>query len=104
MAGMNLLAAIIIYWNTDLLGKTVAQRKRAGLDCSAALLAKPLTGSKFIASVQAIPTYLDRKRIIPRQPHFCASWKFALKNQTGRVGRDGCFDLELVAATFMIEQ
>jgi hypothetical protein len=39
MAGLNLLAAIIIYWNTDQLGKAVAQRKRAGLDCSAALLA-----------------------------------------------------------------
>ena len=34
MAGLNLLAAIIIYWNTDQLGKAVAQRKRAGLDCS----------------------------------------------------------------------
>ena len=39
MAGLNLLAAIIIYWNTDQLGKAVALRKRAGLDCSAALLA-----------------------------------------------------------------
>ena len=39
MAGLNLLAAIIIYWNTDQLGKAVAQRKRAGLDCSPGLLA-----------------------------------------------------------------
>lgn len=39
MAGLNLLAAIIIYWNTDQLGKAAAQRKRAGLDCSATLLA-----------------------------------------------------------------
>ena len=39
MAGLNLLAAIIIYWNTDQLGKVVAQRKRAGLDCSPSLLA-----------------------------------------------------------------
>ena len=38
MAGLNLLAAIIIYWNTDRLGKTVAQRKRAGLDCPIELL------------------------------------------------------------------
>lgn len=38
MAGLNLLAAIIIYWNTDQLGKAVAQRKRAGLDCSPDLL------------------------------------------------------------------
>jgi hypothetical protein len=39
MAGLNLLAAIIIYWNTDQLGKAVALRERAGLDCSAELLA-----------------------------------------------------------------
>ena len=39
MAGLNLLAAIIIYWNTDQLGKAVAQRKRARLDCSPHLLA-----------------------------------------------------------------
>ena len=39
MAGLNLLAAIIIYWNTDQLGKAVAQRKRAGLNCSPDLLA-----------------------------------------------------------------
>ena len=38
MAGLNLLAAIIIYWNTNQLGKAVAQRKRAGLDCSPDLL------------------------------------------------------------------
>jgi len=39
MAGLNLLAAIIIYWNTDQLGKAVTLRKRAGLDCSPELLA-----------------------------------------------------------------
>lgn len=38
MAGLNLLTAIIIYWNTDQLGKAVAQRKRAGLDCPIELL------------------------------------------------------------------
>ena len=32
MAGLNLLAAIIIYWNTKHLGRAVAARKRAGLD------------------------------------------------------------------------
>lgn len=32
MAGLNLLAAIIIYWNTDHLGRAVGARKRAGLD------------------------------------------------------------------------
>jgi TnpA family transposase len=32
MAGLNLLAAIIIYWNTDHLGRAVAARKRACLD------------------------------------------------------------------------
>ena len=39
IAGLNLLAAIIIYWNTDQLGKAVAQRKRAGQNCSPELLA-----------------------------------------------------------------
>ena len=39
MAGLNLLAAIIIYWNTKHLGHAVAGRHRAGLDCSPNLLA-----------------------------------------------------------------
>ena len=39
IAGLNLLTAIIIYWNTKQLGVVVAQRKRAGLDTSAHLLA-----------------------------------------------------------------
>lgn len=38
MAGLNLLATIIIYWNTDQLGKAVQQRQEAGLDCPAELL------------------------------------------------------------------
>jgi len=39
IAGLNLLAAIIIYWNTKYLGRAVDARKRAGLDCSSELLA-----------------------------------------------------------------
>jgi TnpA family transposase len=39
MAGLNLLAAIIIYWNTKHLGKAVVGRGRAGLDCSPEILA-----------------------------------------------------------------
>lgn len=39
MAGLNLLAAIVIYWNTKLLGNAVAERRREGLDCSPNLLA-----------------------------------------------------------------
>lgn len=39
MAGLNLLAAIIIYWNTKHLGLAVTGRRRAGLDCSPDLLA-----------------------------------------------------------------
>ena len=39
MAGLNLLAAIIIYWNTKHLGQAVTGRSRAGLDCSPGLLA-----------------------------------------------------------------
>jgi hypothetical protein len=38
MAGLNLLAAIIIYWNTKHLGQAVASR-RNGLNCSPDLLA-----------------------------------------------------------------
>jgi TnpA family transposase len=33
MAGLNLLAAIIIYWNTKHLGNAVTQRQHDGLDC-----------------------------------------------------------------------
>ncbi len=39
MAGLNLLTAIIIYWNTKHLGLAVAKRKQAELDCSPELLA-----------------------------------------------------------------
>ena len=39
MAGLNLLAAIIIYWNTKHLGQAVTSRRRAGLNCSPHLLA-----------------------------------------------------------------
>ena len=38
MAGLNLLAAIIIFWNTKHLGHSVSARKRAGLDCAPELL------------------------------------------------------------------
>jgi TnpA family transposase len=39
MAGLNLLAAIIISWNTKHLGQAVAARNRANLDCPQELLA-----------------------------------------------------------------
>ena len=39
MAGLNLLAAIIIYWNTKHLGHAVDARQRAGLNCTPDLLA-----------------------------------------------------------------
>ena len=39
MAGLNLLAAIVIYWSTVLLGETVRHRKRAGLPVKPNLLA-----------------------------------------------------------------
>jgi len=38
MAGLNLLAAIVIYWNTVRLGEAVRQRKRAGLAVEPELL------------------------------------------------------------------
>ncbi|MFP1646717.1 Tn3 family transposase [Pontitalea aquivivens] len=39
MAGLNLLAAIVIYWNTKHLGLAVVKRRREGLDCSPHLMA-----------------------------------------------------------------
>lgn len=39
MAGLNLLAAIVIYWNTAKLGEAVKQRKKAGLPIPPELLA-----------------------------------------------------------------
>ena len=39
MAGLNLLAAIVIYWNTVRLGEAVARRRRAGLPVAPELLA-----------------------------------------------------------------
>ncbi|WP_143508300.1 Tn3 family transposase, partial [Pseudovibrio brasiliensis] len=39
IAGLNLLAAIIIYWNTDQLGQALSKRKLDGLDCPPELLA-----------------------------------------------------------------
>ena len=39
IAGLNLLTAIIIYWNIKQLGMAVAQRQKVGLDCSTELLA-----------------------------------------------------------------
>lgn len=39
MAGLNLLAAIVIYWNTKHLGQAVTARKRDRLHCSPDLLA-----------------------------------------------------------------
>jgi len=38
IAGLNLLTAIIIYWNTKQLGFAVAARQKAGLDTPAYLL------------------------------------------------------------------
>jgi TnpA family transposase len=38
IAGLNLLTAIIIFWNTDQLGKAVIQRKKAGLETPEYLL------------------------------------------------------------------
>ncbi len=39
MAGLNLLTAIVIYWNTVRLGEAVRQRRRAGLPVEPELLA-----------------------------------------------------------------
>ena len=39
IAGLNLLTAIIIFWNTQQLDNAVMQRKRAGLETPGELLA-----------------------------------------------------------------
>ena len=39
MAGLSLLAAIVIHWNTTHLGEAVRQRKHAGLNVEPELLA-----------------------------------------------------------------
>ena len=39
MAGLNLLAAIVIYWNTAHLGEAIRQRQHAGLTVQPELLA-----------------------------------------------------------------
>ena len=39
IAGLNLLATIIIYWNTKQLGAAIERRRRDGIDCPATLLA-----------------------------------------------------------------
>ena len=39
VVGLNLLTAIIIYWNTKQLGNAIASRKRDGLECPSKLLA-----------------------------------------------------------------
>ena len=46
MAGLNLLAAVIIYWNTKHLGHAVEARKREGLDCRQSFwrTSRPLDG------------------------------------------------------------
>ncbi|RWE20570.1 MAG: hypothetical protein EOS41_28405 [Mesorhizobium sp.] len=39
MAGLNLLAAIVIYWNSVHLGHAIVSRQQAGLDVPPELLA-----------------------------------------------------------------
>ena len=39
MAGLNLLAAVVIHWNTAHLGETARQRKHAGLTVEPEILA-----------------------------------------------------------------
>ena len=47
MAGLNLLAAIIIYWNTAHLGEAVRPRKRVGLTVEPELLARILLTGEY---------------------------------------------------------
>ena len=47
MAGLNLLAAIVIYWNTAHLGEAVRPRKHAGLTVEPELLAHILLTGEY---------------------------------------------------------
>ena len=47
MAGLNLLAAIVIYWNIAHLGEAVRQRKRVGLTVEPELLARILLTGEY---------------------------------------------------------
>ena len=47
MAGLNLLAAIVIYWNTAHLSEAVRQRKHAGLTVEPELLAHILFTGEY---------------------------------------------------------
>ena len=66
MAGLNLLAAIVIYWNTVRLGEAVRQRKRAGL---------PVERSGFIM----IPSLPHCKSIVSCCG-FCAGGRFSTRS------------------------
>ena len=47
MAGLNLLAAIVIYWNTAHIGEAVRQRKHVGLTVKPELLARLLLTGEY---------------------------------------------------------
>ena len=47
MAGLNLLAAIVIYWNTAHLGAAVRQRKHVGLTIEPELLDRILLTGEY---------------------------------------------------------
>ena len=47
MAGLNLLTAIVISWNTAHLGEAVKQRKHAGLTAEPKLLAHILLTGEY---------------------------------------------------------
>ena len=47
MAELNLLAAIVIYWNTAHLGEAVSQRKLAGLTVEPEFLAHILLTGEY---------------------------------------------------------
>lgn len=55
MAGLNILAAVVIYWNTAQLGEAAKQRQKAGLNCS------PEASGAYLAP--RMGTYLAHRRI-----------------------------------------
>ena len=83
MAGLNLLAAIVIYWNTAHLGETIRQRKHAGLTVEPELwpTSHPLGGPTSCSpantggqsadnglSVRFCPLSESIRTSVPRQP------------------------------------
>ena len=77
MAGLNLLAAIVIYWNTAHLGEVVRQRKHAGLTVEPELLAHPhhQRAQLHRRQIGTLAKYIAVATPFARPPHFSTLYK-----------------------------